>query len=609
MADVTFVPDFSAFIAEVERLEARQSSLKNLTESFGKSGAQAYTNLERAAAKAAKGPSTFAVAMESTAKSSASTAAGMQQLSFQLNDVVTQLASGANPMQVFAQQGGQIVGAFQTAPGLFSALSSGIASAATVGSQLLIPFLAVAGPLWYDYRTATEAAAAGQAAFNTALEDSEPLIDRALREQRKLSELRRGSMTIDERKAEAERQYRDDLDAANRVLEESIATNEAWLQQNTANQAGWAERKAAVNSARKAIEENTKTAETGIETAKLLLDYEDESEKSSRQIAEAKKREAESRKRAAERAAEEADALREHQALIERVNQLEAQRRSALDSQLGALDQIAEKNRLATMSEEDRIQAEADAQRDAAQTAMMKAKSVAESAEERERIERAYLEALRAINAEELADYEELKAKKAEADEKAARERLRREHEYVGAVADVTGSASDLFGAYYDHLTADADKMSAEQKRTALNVWRAQQSLAIAEIGINTIKGVSAALASAPPPANLIPAAVAAAQGAAQIAAASASPPPIFDDTPGAVYAATGRRVQERAQVSLHRDDIMIAGKTPESVVAQAAGMTAQTRRQRLGPQLARVPVGRLLTSDVERATRGRLPR
>lgn len=41
------------------------------------------------------------------------TQAGMQQLSFQLNDVATQWASGTKPMQIFAQQAGQIVQSIQ----------------------------------------------------------------------------------------------------------------------------------------------------------------------------------------------------------------------------------------------------------------------------------------------------------------------------------------------------------------------------------------------------------------------------------------------------------------------------------------------------------------
>lgn len=46
-------------------------------------------------------------------RSNGSMKMGMQQLSFQLNDVATQWASGTRPMQIFAQQSGQVVQAIQ----------------------------------------------------------------------------------------------------------------------------------------------------------------------------------------------------------------------------------------------------------------------------------------------------------------------------------------------------------------------------------------------------------------------------------------------------------------------------------------------------------------
>lgn len=53
---------------------------------------------------------------------------GMQQLSFQLNDIATQWASGTRPMQIFAQQAGhvgQAIGLMSTGAGRFGAFMSG----------------------------------------------------------------------------------------------------------------------------------------------------------------------------------------------------------------------------------------------------------------------------------------------------------------------------------------------------------------------------------------------------------------------------------------------------------------------------------------------------
>jgi phage-related minor tail protein len=65
------------------------------------------------------------------------TAMQMQQLGFQVNDLATQLASGANPLQAFAQQGGQIYQALSMGPGgaggALRALGSLITSVVTPG--------------------------------------------------------------------------------------------------------------------------------------------------------------------------------------------------------------------------------------------------------------------------------------------------------------------------------------------------------------------------------------------------------------------------------------------------------------------------------------------
>lgn len=56
-------------------------------------------------------------ALDKVDKSAGRMRAGMQQLSFQIGDVSQQLAMGVSPMRVFAQQGGQIVQAFQVMGG------------------------------------------------------------------------------------------------------------------------------------------------------------------------------------------------------------------------------------------------------------------------------------------------------------------------------------------------------------------------------------------------------------------------------------------------------------------------------------------------------------
>lgn len=166
----------------------------------------------------------------------------------------------------------------------------------------------------------------------------------------------------------------------------------------------------------------------------------------------------------------------------------------------------------------------------------------------------------------------------------------------------------------YDEAVADGDTAKAKAlkaqvraaEKGALDAFEAQQKTALAQAIVQGILGVATAAASAPPPANLIPMGVAALTGAAQVAAVKAVKPPEFDDTPEAMMA---RNMQPaRAQVSLHRDDIFIAGKTPESVVNQAAGLAGggSSWRRSFGPKLAQGTLT-LLTRDVQRAARGRI--
>ncbi|MDP2131962.1 MAG: phage tail length tape measure family protein [Erythrobacter sp.] len=72
--------------------------------------------------------------------------AGMQQLSFQLNDVATMFALGARPMQIFASQGGQVIQAVQLMTGGTSKMAAFLGGpwglAITSAVVVLTPFVA-----------------------------------------------------------------------------------------------------------------------------------------------------------------------------------------------------------------------------------------------------------------------------------------------------------------------------------------------------------------------------------------------------------------------------------------------------------------------------------
>jgi len=83
----------------------------------------------------------------------------------------------------------------------------------------------------------------------------------------------------------------------------------------------------------------------------------------------------------------------------------------------------------------------------------------------------------------------------------------------------------------YQQQAADAafsiyDSIAGAASATEMGAWKAQRAGALAQAALNTYLGVSEASASAPPPYNAIPMAIAAAQGAANFAAIAAVPPP-----------------------------------------------------------------------------------
>lgn len=86
---------------------------------------------------------------------------GMQQLSYQLNDVATQFAAGTPPMQIFAQQAGQTVQAVQLMGGgvgkLAAFLSGPWGMAVVAATVVLVPFIAKLAETAFGADKATKA--------------------------------------------------------------------------------------------------------------------------------------------------------------------------------------------------------------------------------------------------------------------------------------------------------------------------------------------------------------------------------------------------------------------------------------------------------------------
>ena len=162
-----------------------------------------------------------------------------------------------------------------------------------------------------------------------------------------------------------------------------------------------------------------------------------------------------------------------------------------------------------------------------------------------------------------------------------------------------------------NRAAAEAGDKAAQKAMT--RQFATQQAAAIGEAAINTAVAVSKAATIAPPPFNALAIAAAIATGAAQVTTIASQQPPTFTDTPAGGY----RMGPEGQTVRGAQNDTVILFRDPLEGFAQAVEVMARRQaptsspkrggRSLLGVSAATTPVSRLLTRDVERATRGKL--
>jgi hypothetical protein len=470
---------------------------------------------------------------------------GLSNLSFQLNDVVTGLASGQKPMQVFAQQGGQIFQAFQQTPGLFAALKTGIAGTAEVGSALLLPFLSVGIPLWYDYASAQEQATAAAESWNETQAAAEPLYDQALDDVRALKKLTEGALTLEETKAKIAERYNEQLAAANIPLRERIDLLAKEWQGMAKTDSRYVQTVRELEDLHAEIRNNNRAAAEGAIASATMAEYNYAEAESDRKLAEDKKALAEARKAHTKAIKKEAEEL----AFLNGVN-----------DKIEALDK----------------------------SDLFDTPSMWEGLETYDEIEARKTQAANK-RAQAVMDLEENLAR-------VAREKREKE---LGYVADYTGAASDMFGVLYERKAEQAEAGDKAAAKAALRLWKAEQALSISEAFINGLVAVSKASTSAPPPLNLIPMGVAAAQSAVTVGAIASQSAPTFDDTPAPVVT-----TRQNAAATFKKGDIVVAAQSPQEVQRQAAtlggagGMSTARR-------LAQINTGWMLTQQLSLTVRG----
>lgn len=109
-------------------------------EEIGKAGERSGNQTRAALLAATSGASSFTTGARAAGASSGQMRFALQNLSFQVNDVATSLASGGDAARVFAQQGGQIFQVFQQGGGARAVLGG----AASAIASLITPMTAAA---------------------------------------------------------------------------------------------------------------------------------------------------------------------------------------------------------------------------------------------------------------------------------------------------------------------------------------------------------------------------------------------------------------------------------------------------------------------------------
>ena len=135
----------AAFNAGIAQAEGRAQKLGQTLDKTKGSSAQLATEMVATGRSAAQMSAGFEQAGQRVTQMSGQQRQGLQQLSFQLNDVATMFALGARPQQIFASQSGQVIQAVQMMTGGTSRLAAFLGGpwglALTSAAIVLTPFI------------------------------------------------------------------------------------------------------------------------------------------------------------------------------------------------------------------------------------------------------------------------------------------------------------------------------------------------------------------------------------------------------------------------------------------------------------------------------------
>lgn len=272
----------------------------------------------------------------------------------------------------------------------------------------------------------------------------------------------------------------------------------------------------------RALEEATYSQAAAISDATVAAGKAKEAEEEARR----KREEDEKGRRAHEKAIRaQEEALRKLSQAMQAENDEAERTQRTYQSAIDSINGIERAQKQATASEAERIDMAYAATLDTIAAEERKAMAVSNSVAATETIQQEGERARRAARAAHVEALRGLDEKRTEDARKAAEEQQRIEEAAGNARIQL---ASTLAGAIGTIAATAGANLTDEQKQAAEVLYAIQKASALAVIALNTILAVSQASTSAPAPYNVIPMAIAGAQGAAQFAAAAASPPPKF---------------------------------------------------------------------------------
>ena len=389
------------------------------------------------------------------------------------------------------------------------------------------------------------------------------------------------------------------------------------------------------------------------ETSAKVIEQRDEEKKK----AEAERKAAEAKRKAEREAADAArdaeKARAEELAALVSLGKAEEDRTKAVSKGVAALRAQEDAARKSNMTAEESINAATEAALAQADATARAALREAETAEERKEIEQALADARVAINIDAFNQIVQAQAvadqKRLEMEEKAAEDAQKIAEDAAKAQADLQkknaseiseaySMTSDALGDYFDSvLDASKDKIGeledaiqeanengekgkaeslkkqlAAEKEAATKAFEWQQTLSAANATVNWLEALVKATTYGPVGGPLVAGAATLAYGLSLKQIESMEPS--FSDTPAGGYRFDGGSQSIRGAPN----DTAILFRDPLEGIQQAMDVLARRQaptstagpppRDLLGLNLARTPVGRLLTRDAERLTRGRLP-